>query len=328
MFMGSTQDDVHPSEWKPMIAYVGNGPYCYANATSMLLASIEERAEPSLIEVLTGVGLGAFSVRGANLVVFSNLGTAPDVGTSSALRTLGFEFKERWSETKGAPPYGELRVDLATSPAMLGPLDMGYLVYNPIHRDLAGTDHFVLAYAMDDAEVRLHDPEGFPHAALPLDQLEPAWRAERIGYRQGYYRYWTSPIRVAHPTEDSLFAAAMEFFRKVYRENDRWAEEEGWTTGREAILEVADRARRGNVSPQEAGHLKFFALKLGARRALDYGAFLRHRRPDLGRLKARQAELFGRSHTLAVRGDWRALGESLGALANVEDEFRGTLLAG
>ena len=40
-------------------AYVGNGHYCYANVTSMLLASIGESFAPGLIEVLTGMSLGA-----------------------------------------------------------------------------------------------------------------------------------------------------------------------------------------------------------------------------------------------------------------------------
>jgi len=39
-----------------MVPYIGNGPYCYANATAMLLASIGENVPPSQIEVLTGQG--------------------------------------------------------------------------------------------------------------------------------------------------------------------------------------------------------------------------------------------------------------------------------
>ena len=37
--------------------------YCYANSTAMLLASAGETVSPRLIEVLSGVGLGAFQNR-------------------------------------------------------------------------------------------------------------------------------------------------------------------------------------------------------------------------------------------------------------------------
>ncbi len=43
-----------------MISYIGNGDYCYANAAAMLLAANSENIAPSRIEVLGGVGLGAF----------------------------------------------------------------------------------------------------------------------------------------------------------------------------------------------------------------------------------------------------------------------------
>src|SRR5207247_9301948 len=46
------------------IPFYGNGPYCYSNATSMLLAGIGEKIPPSEIEVYTAVGLGAFGFRG------------------------------------------------------------------------------------------------------------------------------------------------------------------------------------------------------------------------------------------------------------------------
>ena len=42
-----------------MLTYIGNGPYCYANSASMLLESAGEYVEPRLIEILSGVGLGA-----------------------------------------------------------------------------------------------------------------------------------------------------------------------------------------------------------------------------------------------------------------------------
>jgi hypothetical protein len=46
----------------------------------------------------------------------------------------------------------------------------------------------------------------------------------------------------------------------------------------------------------------------------------------LAALKCRQAELFGKSHTLAVRENWSSLADTLRELANLEEEFRTALL--
>ncbi len=80
-----------------MTRYIGNGPYCYANSTAMLLATAGDRVDPSLIEVLTGVGLGAFWLDDSKRLISSNPATPPDVGISHALTLLGFEFIEQAS---------------------------------------------------------------------------------------------------------------------------------------------------------------------------------------------------------------------------------------
>jgi len=310
-----------------VIPYIGNGPYCYANATSMLLAAVGEDISPSRIEVLTGVGLGAFWLEGAKLIFFSNLGTAPDTGISKALELLGFECTEKSSQEAEPMPLEELRSDLTRSPAVLGPLDMGYLSYNPNHEYLAGTDHFVLAYGMDERAIYLHDPEGFPHISLPLDQLKRAWKAERISYRRGFYRYWTAPKRIHQPAEEEIYDKALQFFRACYQDTDDFAAREGWIVGREAVLTCADHVRRGGGSPQLGGHLVHFALKLGARRALDFATFFESRDRELAALKRTQAKLFGKCHTLAVTKDWLSLADALQRLADVEEAFRVALCA-
>jgi len=82
----------------------------------------------------------------------------------------------------------------------------------------------------------------------------------------------------------------------------------------------------GHVAPNLKAHLTYFALQLGAKRALDFATFFAPRSPALAALKYTQAELFGKSHTLAVREDWTSLADTLRALANIEEEFRTSLL--
>jgi len=306
-----------------MLRYVGNAPYCYADSTSMLLASIGEEVSSSRIEVLTGVGLGAFWIGEEDIILLSS--TPPDVGVSQALTLLGFEYTEKsWPETAPAP-LQELRADLAISPAVLGPLDMGYLAYLPF--DEPGADHYVLVYAMDEDQVHLHDPLGFPLVSLPLEQLALAWKAERIDYRRGSYQYWTSPTRAHHPSAEEIYEQALQSFRAGYGRADDLAARTRWSVGREAILACADHVRGGDVSLGEASRMQGFTFRLGARRALDFAAFFDSCDGDLAALKRRQATLFGRCHTLAVRKDWPALADALQELADVEREFRDALFA-
>jgi len=310
-----------------MIPYIGNAAYCYANATAMLLATIGENISPSRIEVLTGVGLCTFWLEDDKLIFFNNLVTLPDAGISKALEILGFDYTEKSSHEAEPALFEELRVALAQSPAILGPLDMGYLRYIPFHRELVGEDHFVLAYGMDEQEVHLHDPEGYPHVSLPLEQLALAWKAERISYRRGFYRYWTSPKRIHHPTEEELYDEALQCYKSIYHETDEVAVRKNRIIGRDAILACADHVRSGKISPPEVGHMVYFAFKLGAKRALDFATLFDFRDTDLAALKRRQAELFGRCHTLAAAKNWSSLADTLQQLADVEEEFRVTLLA-
>jgi hypothetical protein len=289
----------------------------------MLLASIGENISSSQIEVLTSVGLGAFWINDAKLIFFSN--TPPDIGVSRALELLGFEYTEKSRPETEPAPLDELRAVLAESSAVLGPVDMGYLHYLPFHDQVAGADHYILVYAMDEDGIYLHDPAGFPHVSLPLDQLGLAWRAERIDYRRDAYRYWTAPKRVQHPTEEEIYDRGLQHFRSCYRGADDWATGGNWVVGHDAILTCADHVQGGEISPQEAGHMTGFAFRLGARRALDFAAFFDRRDAELAALKRRQAELFGRCHVLAIREDWTSLAGALGQLADVESEFRAAL---
>jgi hypothetical protein len=296
----------------------------------MLLAASGEQVAPSRIEALCGVGLGAFWIGGADLVFFNSLATPPDKGISQALELLGLGFVEKWSQEATPPPLASLRADLLRSAAILGPLDVGFLSYDPLHSDFAGVDHYVLAYAMNDREVYLHDPAGFPHVSLSLEDLELAWKAERIDYRRGNYRYWTGLHQRERPTDEEIYNRALQVFRTGYRTSENIAANEPWAKiwviGHDAILTCANHVRHGNVASRLKTHLVDFMFKLSARRALDFASFFERRAPALAALKAEQAELFGRSHTLAIRESWPLLADTLEGLADIEERFRAALL--
>jgi hypothetical protein len=260
---------------------------------------------------------------------FDNLAAAPDVGISKALELLGFAWTEREHADDDPAPLDALRTALQDGPVVLGPVDMGYLTYVPFHRHAQGADHFILAYAVDDTEAQVHDPAGYPHASLPIEDLAQAWRAERVPYRRGAYRSWAAARRVAQPSEDEIYAHACDWFATCYRATGELVANGTrgpWLAGAEAIMRLAEGLRGGDVLPGTRGHLVNFALQLGARRALDYAAFFDTRDPDLAGLKRRQAQIFGRGHTLAARDRWPDLAEALAELAEVEDAFHSALL--
>src|SRR2546426_792651 len=136
-----------------LIPFRGNGPYCYSNTASMLLYAIGEQVSPQEMETYTGVGLGAFWLPKEKLLFFSSISNPPDLGISRALHLLGFGFEENVTSDPGKPPFEQLRSDLASSAAVLGPLDMGYLTHNPLNKRMMGADHFVLAYRFEKDKV-------------------------------------------------------------------------------------------------------------------------------------------------------------------------------
>jgi len=306
------------------IPYIGNCAYCYANSTSILLISVGENISPSKIEVLSGVGLGAFLLKNTNLLFFG--WEVPDNGIDNALKILGFKGSRKNTPKSKQPPFNELRRDLGKSMIVVGPLDMGYLVYNPRYPGLSGVDHFVLVYKMTKEEVHLHDPAGFPHVQLPIKEFELAWKAEKVGYGKDNFSYWTASRRLRNPTEEEIYLDAIKLFQVLYQRSDKRAKKENWIIGKRAILDIAKRAKKKKLTQLETGHLTYFALQLGAKRALDYASFFDFRDTDLALLKRQQAELFGGAHTFLVAKDTKLFVKTLQELAETEDEFRAKLL--
>ncbi|QYR21378.1 hypothetical protein KZ483_27535 [Paenibacillus sp. sptzw28] len=291
----------------------------------MLLSAIGEDISPAFIEAVTGFALGA-SLERNDILFFDNCLSSPEKGISIAFKTLGFDVIEKASKIDERIPLDELRQDLARSPVLLGPLDMGYLTYLPNHRFLGGCDHYVLALEMNETDILLHDPAGYPFVRLSLEQLEPAWRAERIAWSCGAYRYWTSPVRTSNPDADEIYQRAVRLFISAYKEQHVAAGEHN-IVGKRAILSKADQIRNGTITDGEKGHLLHFAFSLGARRALDFSSFFQGRDDGLAELKEEQARLFGQCHTLAASDDWVGAADMLEQLAHIEQEIETAILA-
>lgn len=300
--------------------------YCYANSTAMLLASTGETVSPHLIEVLSGVGLGAFQNRDG-LPFFSGLVGKPDSGISAALEMLGFAFSEAASDDAEPPPFERLEALLKDSAVIVGPLDMSHLAYNPMRPRYAGVDHFILVLAAEGERFRVHDPAGFAHALISRADLHLAWKAEAIAYRNGHYRRWSHAWRKRQVDDDTLYDAALEFFRNQYMAAGLLAREQNETIDAELIRRWARQASHGELSPAQVGHLTHFALPLGAKRAMDYAAFFDRRHGELADLKRQQAVQFGACHSELVGGQGRAAGDRLLRIADLEQHIADAVAA-
>ncbi len=294
--------------------------YCYANSTAMLLASVGEDISPRLIEALSGVGLGAFQNR-QGLPFFSGLGAKPDAGISAALDMLGFSFSETASDESEPAPFERLEALLKDSAVIIGPLDMSHLTYNPMRPRQAGVDHFVLVLGTEGDRFRLHDPAGFAHELIDRADLQLAWKAEAIAYRNGSYRRWSHAWRRRLIDADALYANAMEYFHNQYTTSSVLAGEQGDTINAELIRRWAKTASHGEFTESVIGHLTYFALPLGAKRAMDYATFFNTRHPNLADLKRQQAKEFGACHSAVMKKSWREAGDHLLRLADLEQQI-------
>ena len=308
-----------------MISYVGNGPYCYANSAAMLLESAGESVEPRVIEVLSGVGLGAFWVAESQTLFLSGLASAPDVGLSRSFGLLGFNVNEEAESDGDVIPIDALHLQLGKGPVLLGPLDMGELPYRPNASGANGADHFVLALHVEDDAVVVHDPAGYPAMPIGVEALDRAWRADLIEYRRGTYRRWHSPTRVATPGPMQIAEAAIESFSRAYRES-RIISDPGTVVGPEAIEALVAAIKGRELLDHGLEHLRRFALPLGVRRALDYSWYLSNFNPKLADLKSRQAWHLARAHAAASQCSWEPLADHLMHLADLEHSVETSLV--
>lgn len=308
------------------VTYIGKAEYCYSNSAAMLLSSISEDIRPEQIEVSAGIGLGAFLIKDTNQLFFSPLAMPPDVGLTKSLHILGFKFEER-SFNQEKPPLEELKEVLKISPVLIGPLDMGYLVYQKHQSPPFGSDHYVLVYGIDNEKVYLHDPYGYPNAFLTFEQLKPSWKADNISYKLGPYHWWHSPKRVASPKPQDIYQQSLEYFKYIYQESDKTAQENNRIINSDAIKSVADKLEANELSSEEIGLLTGFALPITAKRANDYANFFRDFNPDLAKIKDDLSVLSGHAYVMLIEKEIKRASDKLRELAETEALFKNKLLS-
>jgi hypothetical protein len=302
------------------LSYIGNGSYCYANSLFMSLlgagATSREVPEPGFLECLTTMPFGNTYVRreGEPMAFFSPPARNPDEGLTLALATLGWTCQE---EHGGTPEEAFARLCEATkrTPVLVGPLDMGYLTYNPAHTLLAGEDHFAVVLAVESDLVRLHDPQGYPCASLSAEEFLRAWQAERVNYRQASYTMRSAFRKIEEISRAEMIARTLPLLRENVTADPGGPELYGGV----CVFSLLSQDMRERVSDPLAAHLRYFALPLAARRCLDAAMFLHEAgRVEAAEVMEHQACLFGSAQYQAVHEHWTIVADLLERLATLE----------
>jgi hypothetical protein len=154
--------------------YVGDGHYCFADTIAMVVGSGDQRS--STIEVLSGSPFGMCIV--SDLPYFVPGGWSPEVGISQSLDLLGWAGERIYGSPEAA--VSRIRQASCARPVLAGPFEMGLLPYHPGLGQPIGVDHYLAVVGTEGDTVIVHDPRGYPFAAVPLDLMLAAWRTDSL----------------------------------------------------------------------------------------------------------------------------------------------------
>ncbi|MGR6914996.1 hypothetical protein ACU635_12175 [[Actinomadura] parvosata] len=303
-----------------MLPYSGSGPYCYAHSLAMVLGPAAP--DVGVIETLTGSPFGMQLIGGSE-PFFDPYGWDPELGLDAAIGLLGWEC-ERGHGGTAEQALDRLRAACARGPVLVGPVDMGLLAYTP---GGAG-DHYVVAIAVEDDVVVVHDPHGHPFATLPAAAFLDAWRGEAVAYLDTSYVLRTGFVRVRRTSalgalRDSLPAAV------------RWLEGRddlpvppGTLGGAAALLRLAEQVD-GGLGGAARGTLLHFGVRLGTRRLADAAACLGSLGLDgAAAVTWEQARVLGSLQLPLTTGDDTTVSAGLRRLAPGYDRLRDLLREG
>lgn len=281
------------------LPYIGSGPYCYANSFAMMFG--EHAPSTAVIEFATGSPFGMQMLGGA-LPLFDPHGWNPDAGFDGALAALGWR-SDRSCGGSAGEALERLHDALAHGPAWIGPVEMGYFRHQPGMTGPIQADHYVVALAIEDGCVLMHDPQGFPYATLPLADFMAAWAADTVDYGAPY-TLRTGFTRVSAVSETEAIRAALPAAARWLAMDPQRPVPAGTLGNADAAEALADRLLDGCDDALRM-HLIHFAVRVGARRASDAAACLaRAGCPQAAAVAAEQARYIGAlQHPLVTRRD-------------------------
>lgn len=307
-----------------MFSYTGGGPYCYAHSLYMVLlaSGYDAQSLPSsgFIECLTTMPFGKqfICLDTGPLSFFDNPYTNPDDGINVALKTMGWTCNNHRGDD-AASALLALREAVTQGPVLAGPLNMGYLSYNPNHTALKGADHFVVVLGVDDDKgmVLLHDPAGYPAVLLPLEEFIESWRGEGIEYINQQFVFRSHFCHVEDVSRPDMIARTIGILQDQIKSNVMFP---GHSGGVSALQLTIDAVK--NELPSVVNDLAEFTFPLAARRYLDARDFLAEAGlVDAAEIMEQQALLAGKAQYPAAHGNWKEVILVLERFMGLEDQL-------
>lgn len=113
----------------------------------------------------------------------------PDIGIENALELFAIPYETKyWPKgIKSMEAFQYLDRWLAESPVLLGPIDMGCLVYLPQYHLYSGLDHYIVIVKKGEGCYWVCDPEKIPFAIITEEQLHKACISGSLEEGRGSY---------------------------------------------------------------------------------------------------------------------------------------------
>lgn len=301
-------------------AYTGNSHYCYSNSLHMCLqhAGMSSLPEPGLLECMTGMPFGALFMQFESPMFFSSHADLnPHSGLSRALRILG-RTCTLWEGNEAVSALEALKVNLKKGPVLLGPLDLGFLPYDPNHRLKRGGDHFIVALKLEGDFVQVHDPQFYPFAVLQVDDLMRACNATDLGYATCAYTLRGDFRKDRQVSTEDMLLATLENVRELIHA----APSGPVFFGGSKAFRLAAEVIRGKPPKGFAAMLVHFVLPIGARRCLDAADFMKSAgQTEVSDCMVKKGESYGLAQYYATQEDWKCTEGIFEELAEVEDRI-------
>ncbi|MFI5530302.1 hypothetical protein ACIA8O_17355 [Kitasatospora sp. NPDC051853] len=302
-----------------MSGYTGSGPYCYTNSLAMLLGP----AAPSttVLETLTGSAFGAQLVAG-ELPFFDPYGWDPELGLDAAVELLGWRCDRTAGGTAEEAVERLRRACAEDGPVLVGPVDMGLLLYQPGTPNAEGGDHYVVVLEVGDGTVLLHDPHGHPYATMPLDAFTAAWEAKSVAYIAEPYVLRGGFVREREVGAEEALRASLPGAVRWLAGRQDLPVPPGSLGGAAAVEALAGQVEAG-LAPGVRGLLQYFGIRVGVRRLVDAASCLTLLGLDAAAAEAdAQARALGSLQHPVVTGDDVALAAGLRRLAPGYERLR------
>ncbi|MEU3598714.1 hypothetical protein ABZ714_08275 [Streptomyces sp. NPDC006798] len=308
-------------------SYAGSGPYCYTHSLIMVAtAAGAAPPPPAAVETLTGSPFG-FELIAGSLPLFDPYGWDPELGLDQAIGLLGLSCVRTAGGT-GEEALDRLRSAVEDGPVLVGPVDMGLLLYRPGTPAPGSGDHYVVVLDVAaDGTVLLHDPQGHPYATLDAPALIEAWRAETVAYTDEPFVMRASFAGERAVTAERALRDGLPLAARWLGGRDDLPVPPGTLGGAAGIEGFAALVKAG-LAPETRELLGHFAVRVGARRVSDAadclaGLGLR----DAAVIAREQARLIGALQRPVVGGDDEALTAGLERLAPTYERLRSALVS-